>query len=60
MYTNWGQSNYYKFIYWLFYLQFFVLLTRFFRRQLQSVIFSLSYSLLKSLTKISSLYITLH
>ncbi|TDW09820.1 hypothetical protein BDW25_1711 [Staphylococcus sp. AtDRG32] len=42
---------FYKFIYWLLYLQYFVLLARFLRRQLQPVVFSLSYSL-KSLAKI--------
>ncbi|MDU4618590.1 MAG: hypothetical protein E6Y28_07265 [Staphylococcus epidermidis] len=44
--------SFYKFIYWLLYLQqYFVLLARFLRGQLQPVVFSLSCSL-KSLAKI--------
>ncbi|MHA6490583.1 hypothetical protein ACX3UI_06270 [Staphylococcus epidermidis] len=41
--------SFHKFIYWLFYLQCFVLLARFLRGQLQPVVFSLSCSL-KSLS----------
>ncbi|WP_083303524.1 hypothetical protein [Staphylococcus sp. HMSC072H01] len=43
--------SFHKFIYWLLYLQYFVLLARFLRGQLQPVVFSLSFSL-KSLAKI--------
>ncbi|CDM12746.1 Similarity [Staphylococcus epidermidis PM221] len=43
--------SFHKFIYWLLYLQYFVLLARFLRGQLQPVVFSLSCSL-KSLAKI--------
>ncbi|RUN72501.1 hypothetical protein BVL87_07960, partial [Staphylococcus epidermidis] len=44
-----------KFIYWLLYLQYSVLLARFLRGQLQPVVFSLSCSL-KRLAKIICLY----
>ncbi|CDM12978.1 Similarity [Staphylococcus epidermidis PM221] len=48
--------SFYKFIYWLLYLQqYFVLLARFLRGQLQPVVFSLSCSL-KSLAKILCFY----
>ncbi|CDM12842.1 hypothetical protein SEB_00277 [Staphylococcus epidermidis PM221] len=47
--------SFHKFIYWLFYLQCFVLLARFLRGQLQPVVFSLSCSL-KSLAKILCAY----
>ncbi|CDM14386.1 hypothetical protein SEB_01850 [Staphylococcus epidermidis PM221] len=33
--------SFHKFIYWLLYLQYFVLLVRFLRRQLQPVVFSI-------------------
>ncbi|WP_368878014.1 hypothetical protein, partial [Staphylococcus haemolyticus] len=42
---------FYKFIYWLLYLQYFILLDRFLRGQLQPVVFSLFCSF-KSLAKI--------
>ncbi|PIH12708.1 hypothetical protein CTJ10_05905 [Staphylococcus epidermidis] len=38
--------SFYKFIYWLLYLQYFVLLARFLRGQLHPVVFSLSYFLM--------------
>ncbi|BAE03787.1 unnamed protein product [Staphylococcus haemolyticus JCSC1435] len=44
-----------KFIYWLLYLQYSVLLARFLMGQLQPVVFSLSCSL-KSLAKILCIY----
>ncbi|RIL76600.1 hypothetical protein BUY52_11400 [Staphylococcus epidermidis] len=48
--------SFYKFIYWLLYLQqYFVLLARFLRGQLQPVVFSLSCSL-KNLAKILCFY----
>ncbi|ATQ50238.1 hypothetical protein CPZ17_07145 [Staphylococcus epidermidis] len=46
-------------MYWLLYLQYYVLLARFLRGQLQPVVFSLSCSL-KSLAKILCVYMTFY
>ncbi|NAM21426.1 hypothetical protein EX192_02675 [Staphylococcus epidermidis] len=51
--------SFYKFIYWLLYLQYFVLLDCFLRGQLHPVVFSVVFSLscpLKSLAKILCVY----
>ncbi|CDM14523.1 hypothetical protein SEB_01988 [Staphylococcus epidermidis PM221] len=51
--------SFYKFIYWLLYLQYYVLLARFLRGQLQPVVFNLSCSL-KSLAKILCVYMSFY
>ncbi|MDH9412419.1 hypothetical protein PYN25_01070 [Staphylococcus epidermidis] len=51
--------SFHKFIYWLLYLQYLVLLSRFLRGELQPVVFNLSCSL-NSLAKILCVYMLFH